>query len=332
MNLLKWEHSHAWPCVFSRNLKMEFCAVSLRPLNDGKNQNDHCWDAYFLRVFFSKICLMFSKGNQTNKTRGRTQAELDISVLQLASDDVWQAPVPPWPPLPAGQECYKGSLSLLILLNDNQKQARHHWNQLAVNRSNTGDTWMCNVSRGAQGSLRVQGKCVSSLPSMVTALVHAFDVLVLHGCWEEHNPVCECHTRPVSSFRWAELRNEAAGEKRAWRNERELVASLHLSAVLFCRLSNLSPDHKFYVLFRDRATSTRWLRLHACLSSSALLSKELMIAVILDEYDDSFLILTLHLNLFIFPHHCFWIIYLTLSCNAYTCQWKLHFYLKYIDI
>lgn len=44
-------------------------------------------------------------------------------------------------------------------------------------------------------------------------------------------------------------------------------------------------------------------RLH--MSLSALLSTELMIAVIIDEDNDPFLILTLNFNEFIFLLHCF---------------------------
>lgn len=95
--------------------------------------------------------------------------------------------------------CHSSFRSMTI----KQEHAASDWNQLALYRSNIGDTQMCDVSRAAQGSLGVQGERLSSLPSTVTAPppMHAFDVLVLHGCWREHNPVCECHTRPASSFR-----------------------------------------------------------------------------------------------------------------------------------
>lgn len=68
---------------------------------------------------------------------------------------------------------------------------------------------------------------------------------------------------------------------------------------IFCFVSWQGEQHK---------VTPPGSRLHASLSSSALLSKEPMIAVIIDD-DDSFLISTLHFNEFIFPLHCFWIIY-----------------------
>lgn len=163
---------------------------------------------------------------------------------------------------------------------------------------------MCDVSRGARGSLRVQGNRLSTLPSMVTALVHAFDVLVLHGCWGERNPVCECHTRPVSSFRRAELQNETAGEKKSL-TEGETAGSRPVSQRCF-----ISPVVKFISRLQilnlllcqgeQHKVTPPGSRLHACLSSSALLNKKLMMAAIIDEYDHSFLILTLYFNYLLF--------------------------------
>lgn len=90
---------------------------------------------------------------------------------------------------------------------------------------------------------------LASLPSMVTILVHDFDGLVLHGCWGKRSSVYLNVTLGPSGLS-AGLHSRM--RKRDWRNERQLVAGLYFSTILFRWLSNLSPGCKFYVLFHDR--------------------------------------------------------------------------------
>lgn len=208
---------------------------------------------------FSKLYLVFSE-----EEGGNRRAELHISALQLASDDVWQAPVPPWPPLPAGQECYQDGLSLLILLNDNQAETRSTPLQ-PVSNLQLKHRWDMDV-RCQQGG---RGFAASSGEMALFPARHGHSPCArlwrVGSAWLLGGTQSSMGMSHSTRLTFPPGRAPERGGR--WEKEpggmRQLVAGLHPSTVLFPRLSNLSPDCKFSVLFRDRANSTRWLRLGA---------------------------------------------------------------------
>lgn len=96
--------------------------------------------------------------------------------------------------------CHSSFRSMTI----KQEHAAFDWNQLALYRSNIGDTRMCDVSRAAQGSLGVQGERLLFLTCWLCMVAGGNTIRYVNVTLD-----------PPWLSAGARLRNEAAGEKKS---------------------------------------------------------------------------------------------------------------------
>lgn len=226
--------------------------------------------------------------------------------------------------------CHSSFRSMTI----KQEHAASDWNQLALYRSNIGDTRMCDVSRAAQGSLGVQGEHLSSLPSMVTAPTPCtcWLCMVAGGNTIRH---VNLTLDPPCLSAGARLRNEAAGEKKS------LTEWETAGCQLVPQRRFISPVVKFisrlqilcFVSGRDgedkvTPPGSRWK--HVTFSAAHYRT---------NDFCNNRWVSWSNFNLkFIFPLYCFWIVHYKVVMltsvheNAFNIHWYPLIKLKSIEV
>ena len=180
-------------------------------------------------------------GKQRNQTRGNPQAELRISVLQLAST------CPSLTSATSGPRVLPG---WAVTPHSDQRQSSK------TTQRTTGTSWLftaqtqvidgCAMSAGEHG-VHCEFRVTASLPCppwsqpLCTPLTCWFCM----GAGGNAIQYVNVTLGPSRLSAGLSSRMRRRVRKRAWQKERQLVAGLYLSAVLFHRLLNLSPDCKF---------------------------------------------------------------------------------------